>query len=169
MLDVALHHFQGIGIAEKSVDTLNCMILKVPKATIAEACYKLNNMIRPGFSATPISCFFRRQTHGHLPNLFDKECKLIENIQKRIANQFAVAGRRGHLNHDVFKVKDRGRVQDPATRRWNILGMVSNEITADDGSSRSYKITMGSGQELIRNGSNVRHSEIEAAVPEQSS
>ena len=116
-----------------------------------------------------MSCYFGRRTHGHLQNLFDKECKLIENIQKRIANQFAMAGRLGHFNHDVFKVGDRARVQDPAARMWSILGRVSNKITADDGSSRSYKIETDSGQELIRNGSHVRHSEREAAVPEQSS
>merc|ERR1711954_623258 len=104
-----------------------------------------------------MSCFFGRSPCGHLPNLFDKECKLIENIQKRVANHFTVAGRSGHFNHDIFKVRDRVRVQDPATRRWSILGEVSQEITADDGSTRSYEISMDSGQELIRNSSHVRH------------
>ena len=126
-------------------------------------------MIRPGSSATPLSCFFGRRTQGHLLNLFNKECKIIETIQKRIANQFAVGERRGHFNHNTFKVGDRVRVQDLSSRRWSILGKVKNKITADDGSSRSYKIRTDSGQELIRNGSHVRHSEREAGVPEQSS
>ena len=111
------HHHQGNGIAEKSVNTLKRMIQKVPKASIAEACFKLNNMIRPGAKASPLSCFFGRKTHGHLPNKFDKERKIAKTIQKRIMHQFAVANRRGHFNHDVFKAGDRVCLQEPTTQR----------------------------------------------------
>ena len=52
------HHHQGNGSAEKSVDTLKRIFLKVPKASIAEASWKLNNMIRPGMTAMPMFCFF---------------------------------------------------------------------------------------------------------------
>ena len=98
-----------------------------------------------------------------------KECQIIETMQKCIANQFALAEKRGHYNHDSFKVGDRVRVQDPESRRWNILGEVTSEIKAEDSSTKSYKVRSDSGQELIRNGSHIRHSEREAAVPEQSS
>ena len=113
--------------------------------------------------------FFWEQDSGNLPNLFDKECQIIETIQKHIANQFALAEKRGNYNHDSFKVGDRVRVQDPSSRRWSILGEITNKITADDGSFKSYEIRSDPGQELIRNGSHIRHSEREAAVPEQSS
>ena len=96
------------------------MLQKVPKASIAEASWKLNNMIRPGMTATPMSCFFGRRTRGHLPNLFDRECQIVETIQKRIQNQFNLAQKRGHFNNDTFSVGDRVRVQDPASRKWNI-------------------------------------------------
>ena len=76
------HYHQGSGIAEKLVDTLKHMIQKVPKATISEACFKLNNMIRPGSKATPLSFFFGRHFCGHLLNQFNKECKIKETIQK---------------------------------------------------------------------------------------
>ena len=39
------HHHQGNGLAEKSIDTLNRMLQKVPRASVAEANFKLNNMI----------------------------------------------------------------------------------------------------------------------------
>merc|ERR1711954_114905 len=55
------HHHSGNGSAEKSVDTLKRMMLKVPKATIAEASWKLNNMVRPGMKTTPLDCFFVRR------------------------------------------------------------------------------------------------------------
>ena len=145
------------------------MIQKVLKASIGEACFELYNMIRPGSKATPLSCFFGRRTHSHLPNQFYKECRIVETIQKRILNQFAVASRRGHFNHDVFKSGDRVCLQDPATRRWNILGTVLKELIANDGSTRSSEKTTDLGQELVRNGSHVRHSEREAADPEQRS
>ena len=164
----SLHHHQGNGLAEKSVDTLKRMLLKVPKASIAEACLKLNNMVRPGMKATLMSCFFGRRTRGHLPNLFDPECQIVETIQKRIENQFNLAQRRGHFNSDTFSVGNRVRVQDPASRMWNILGVVSSEIAADDGSTRSYEVETDSGQVLVRNGSHIKHSE-KSAAPEQNS
>ena len=84
-------------------------------------------------------------------------------------NQFAVATKRGQFNHDFFKSGDRVCIQDPATRRWNILGTVLKKVKADDGSTRSYEITTDIGQELVRNGTHVRHSEREPADPEQRS
>ena len=116
------------------------MLQKVPKASIAEASWKLNNMTRPGMTATQMSCFFGRRTRGHLPNLFDCECQIVKTIQKRIQNQFNLAQKRGHFNNDIFNVGDRVRVQDPASRKWNILGVISSGITADDGLTRSYEV-----------------------------
>ena len=84
-------------------------------------------------------------------------------------HQFAVANRRGHFNHDVFKAGDRVCLQDPTIGRGNILGTVSKEMTANNGSTRSYEISTDIGQELVRNGSHIRHSEREPADPEQRS
>ena len=78
-----------------------------------------------------------------------------------------MANRRGHFNRDVFKSGDRVCLQDPTTRRWNILGTVSKELIANDGSTQSYEISMDKWQELVRNGSHIRHSEREPADPEQ--
>ena len=144
------------------------MLLKVPKASIAEACWKLNNMVQPGMKATPMSCFFSRRTRSHLPNDFNRECQIVETIYKQIENQFNLAQRRGHFNNDTFSVGNWVRVQDPASRKWNILGVVLNEIAASDGSTRSYEVETDSGQVLVRNGSHIKHSE-KSAAPEQSS
>ena len=72
-------------------------------------------------------------------------------------------------NPDVFKSGDRVCLQDPTTRRWDILGTVLKELIANDGSSRSYEINTDIGRELVRNGSHIRHSEREPADPEQGS
>ena len=142
--------------------------MKVPKASIAEACWKLSNMVRPGMKATPMSCFFGRRTRGHLLNLFDCKCQILETIQRRIQNQFNLAQRRGHFNNDTFSVGNRLRVQDPASRKWNILGVISSEIAADDGLTKLYEVRADSGQELVRNGTHIKHSK-KLAVPELSS
>ena len=115
-----------------------------------------------------MSCFFRRRTRVHLPNLFDHECQIIKTIQKRLENQFNLAQRRGHFNNDSFSVGYRVRVKDPASRKWNILGVISREIAAYDGSTKSYEVRSDSGQELVRNGTHIKHSE-KLAVPEQNS
>ena len=85
------HHHSGNGSAEKSVDTLKRMMLKVPKANIAEASWKLNNMVRPGMETTPMNCFLGRRMRSHLPNDFNRECKIVETLYKRIQNQFNIA------------------------------------------------------------------------------
>ena len=52
------HHHAGNGAAEKSVDTLKRMLKKVPTATVEEASWKLNGMVRPGMKSSPMECFF---------------------------------------------------------------------------------------------------------------
>ena len=162
------HHYSGNGSAEKSVDTLKRMMLKVPKATIAEASWKLNNMVRPGMKTSPMNCFFGRRTRSHLPNDFNRECNIVETLYKRIQNQFNIAQKRGHYNNDTFSPGNRVRVQDPASRKWDILGVITNEIAASDGSTRSYKIETDAGHVLVRNGSHIKHTE-RSAVAEQDS
>ena len=125
-------------------------------------------MVQPGMKATPMSCFFGRRTRGHIRNDFNPECQIVETIYKRIENQFNLAQRRGHFNNDTFSVGNQVRVQNPASRMWNILGVISSKIAADEGSTRSYEVEADSGQILVRNGSHINHSE-KSAVPEQSS
>ena len=59
-------------------------------------------------------------------------------------------------------------MQDPASRKWNILGVVLNEIAASDGSTRSYEVETDSGQISVWNGSHIKHSE-KSAAPEHNS
>ena len=99
--------------------------------------------------------------------MFDKECRIVETMEKRIKHQFSVATRRGHFNRDVFKSWDRVRLQDPLTRKSDILGTISKELAANDGSIQSYEVNTDKGQDLVRNGSHVRHSESEPAEPER--
>ena len=49
------------------------------------------------------------------------------------------------------------------------LKTVSKELTANDVSTRSYEIRTDIGQELVRNGSHIRHLEREIADPQQRS
>ena len=118
--------------------------------------------------ATPMSCFFGRRTRSHLPNNFNRECHIVETLYKQIKNQFNLAQRRGHFNNDTFSVGNQVRVQDPASRKWNILGVVLNKIAASDGSTRSYEVETDSGQILVRNGSHIKQSE-KSAAPEKNS
>ena len=153
------HHHAGNRAAEKSVDTLKRMLMKVPTATVEEASWKLNGMVRPGMKSSPMECFFGRRTRSHLPNAFNRECQIVETLYKRIKNQFNIASRRGHFNRDTFGPGDRVRVQDPGTRRWDILGTVKTEIAAGDGSSHSYEAETDDGATLTRNGTHIIHSE----------
>ena len=63
---------------------------------------------------------------------------------------------------------NRVRIQDPASRKWDILGVVLNEIVASDGLTQSYKIETDAGQVLVRNGSHIKHSEKSAAAEQDS-
>ena len=87
----------------------------------------------------------------------------VEILYKRIQNQFNIASRRGHFNRDTFGPGDRVRVQDPGTRKWDILGTVTAKISAGDGSSRSYKVENDDRATLTRNRTHIKHSEQSAA------
>ena len=134
------HHHQGNEIAKKSVDTLKCVMQKVPTPTVEEACFKLNSRIRRGAKANPLSCFFGRKTKGDLPNMFNKVCHIMETVERHIKNQFEIAQRREHLSWDVFKVGDRVCLRNQASTKWDILGKVVREIEADDGSIQSSEV-----------------------------
>ena len=116
----------------------------------------------------PLHCFFGRRTRSHLPNDFNRECKIVETLCKRIQNQFNIAQKRGHFNKDTFSPGNRVRVQDPASRKWDILGVVTSKIAASDGSTCSYEIETDAGQVLVRNSSHIKHSE-QSAVAENDS
>ena len=91
--------------------------------------------------------------------MFTKEFRIVETIEKQIKHQFPVVKRRGHFNRDVFKSGDRVHLQHPLTRKLDILGNISKELEASDGSIQSYEVDTHMGQNLICNGSNIRHSE----------
>ena len=70
-------------------------------------------------------------------------------------------GPRKLLNMDLFEVGKK----DFLTTTCKLSGLILGESLAN----KSYKITTDSGQELVRNGSHVRHSERETADLEQRS
>ena len=59
-------------------------------------------------------------------------------------------------------------MQDPGTRKWDILGVVTAKIAASDGSSCSYEVETDDGAVLVRNATHIKHSE-RTAVEESSS
>ena len=91
----------------------------------------------------------------------------METIEKRIKHQFAIATRRGHFNREVFKAGGRVCLQDPLTRKFDILGTIAKDLAANDESIQSYKGNTDKGHNLVRNGSHIRHSGSEPAEPER--
>jgi len=75
----------------------------------------------------------------------------------RAKKQRLVAERKGRKSADEFKLGDRVRVQDVATKKWNKSGVVQEAREADDGQSVSFIIKMDNGNESIRHRSHLKH------------
>ena len=64
-----------------------------------------------------------------------------------------------NLEEDHFEEGDKVVLQDMASKRWTVKGVINKGRTSEDGSVRSFIIVKENGQETIRN---ARHIKFEA-------
>ena len=95
--------------------------------------------------------------------MFEKECRIAGTIKKHIKYQFSVTNRRGHFSRDI---SSQG-TESACNTHSQEDGAISKELAANDGSIQSYEVYTDKGQDRVRNGSHIRHSESEPPEPER--
>ena len=78
-------------------------------------------------------------------------------IQKKSEEQMQVAKKLGRRSVDTFKTGDLVVAQNARTGKWTIRGRVTKARTAEDGTSRSFKVETEAGKTTLRNSRHLRH------------
>ena len=129
----------------------------ISKRVLREVVFDLNNHRAADDSGSPAERFLKRGIRSRLPNSCRKDLESEDLMAIRAKKQRLVAERKGRKSADEFKLGDRVRVQDVATKKWNKSGVVQEAREADDGQSVSFIIKMDNGNESIRHRTHLKH------------
>ena len=77
-------------------------------------------------------------------------------IAARNERQKKLAEKLGRRSKDHFEEGDRVVLQDMATKRWTIKGVIKEGRISEDGSVRSFIIVKENGRETIRNARHIK-------------
>ena len=77
---------------------------------------------------------------SRLPNSIDPEIKSSELIKRRILKHDARIKNKNRTNKILYQVGQRVRLQNIATRDWDLKGTIDKVRIADDGRIYSYDV-----------------------------
>ena len=89
---------------------------------------------------SPADRFFGRSLRTRLPNSVNPEIKSDELIKRRITKHDARIKNKNKRNKILYKIGERVRLQNVATRDWDLKGTIERVRTADDGQVVSYDV-----------------------------
>merc|ERR1711888_512089 len=89
-------------------------------------------------TGSPADRFFGRSVRSRLPNSVDPEIKNDELIEKRIKKHDARITNKNKRNKKIYQVGQCVRLQNVATRDWDLKGTVERVRHTDDGRVVSY-------------------------------
>ena len=81
-------------------------------------------------------------------------------IAARNERQKKLAKKLGRRSKDNFEEGDKVVLQDMASKRWTVKGVIKEGRTSEDGSVRSFVIVKENGRETIRNARHIKFAAI---------
>ena len=100
-----------------------------------------------------------RPIKTYLPELIRRQINHQALIAARNERQKKLAEKLGRRSKDHFEEGDKVVLQDMASKRWTVKGVIKEGRISEDGSVRSFIIVKENGRETIRN---ARHIKFEA-------
>merc|ERR1712030_188118 len=114
--------------------------VKLTSGHLNELIFAINTTTSSECTGSPADRFFGRSVRSRLPNSVDPEVKSNELIEKRIRKHDARITNKNKRNKVRYQIGQRVRLQNVATRDWDLKGTVESLRTADDGRVVSYYI-----------------------------
>merc|ERR1712215_479827 len=105
-----------------------------------ELLFAINTTISKEGTGSPADRFFGRSIRSKLPNSVDPGIKSDKLIEKRIEKHDGRITKKNKTNKILYEVGQRVRLQNVATRDWDLEGTVERLRYADDGRVVSYYI-----------------------------
>ena len=150
------------GAAERGVGQIKSLLEKLGKKSLLSQDYlnmivfKINSHVTRN-QGSALMRFFGREVVTYMPTLVKKRFDQAALIQKRAEQQMQVAKKLGRRSVDTFKTGDLVVAQNARTGKWTIRGRVTKARTAEDGTSRSFKVETEAGKTTLRNARHLRH------------
>ena len=136
------YHPQSNSLAERGVlsvkNGLRMSAVRLTKNHLNELIFAINTTTSSEGTGSPADRFFGRSVRSRLPNSFDPEVRSNELIKKRITKNDARIKNKNKRNKIIYQIGQRVRLQNVATRDWDLKGTIDRVRTADDGRVVSY-------------------------------
>merc|ERR1711947_2969 len=137
-----VYHPQSNSLAERSVQSvksgLKKSVVRLTSLHLNELLFAINTTTSSEGTGSPADRFFGRSVRSRLPNSVDPGIKSNELIEKRIKKHDARITNKNKRNKIIYQVGQRVRLQNVATRDWDLKGIVDRVRTADDAWVVSY-------------------------------
>ena len=114
--------------------------VKLTSGHLNELIFAINTTTSSEGTGSPADRFFGRSVRSRLPNSVDPGIKSNELIEKRIKKHDARITNKNKRNKVIYQVGQRVRLQNVATRDWDLKGTIERLRYADDGRVVSYFI-----------------------------
>ena len=92
-----------------------------------------------------------------LPNNISGEIDHSSLIAARHNWQEKLATQKGRVSREKFGIGDKVVIQNPATRKWTIIGTNESKREAEDGNNQSFIIILDQGGEALKNKRYIKH------------
>ena len=138
------YHPQSNSLAERGVlsvkNGLKKSAVKLTAGHLNELVFAINTTTSSEGTGSPADRFFGRLIRSRLPNSVDPGINSDKLIRQRIEKHDAMISDKNKRNKIVYQVVQRVRLQNVATRDWDLKGTVERLRYADDGRVVSYYI-----------------------------
>ena len=114
--------------------------VRLTKQHLNELTFAINTTTSSEGTGSPAERFFGRSVRSRLPNSINPEIKSSELIKRRILKHDARIKNKNRTNKILYQVGQRVRLQNIATRDWDLKGTIDRVRTADDGRVLSYDV-----------------------------
>merc|ERR1712105_451576 len=138
------YHPQSNSMAERSIQSvksgLKKSVVRLTSLHLNELLFAINTTSSSEGTGSPADRFFGRSIRSRLPNSVDPGIKSDKLIEKRIEKHDERITKKNKKNKILYKVGQRVRLQNVATKDWDLKGTVERLRYADDGRVVSYYI-----------------------------
>ena len=114
--------------------------VKLTSVHLNELIFAINTTTSSEGTGSPADRFFGRSVRSRLPNSVDPGINSDKLIKKRIEKHDARITNKNKRNKIIYQVGQQVRLQNIATRDWDLKGTVERLRYADDGRVVSYYI-----------------------------
>merc|ERR1712055_1063134 len=143
------YHPQNRSLVERGVQSvkndLRKSSIRLTRQHLDEITFAINDTASSEGTRSANERFFGRSIRSKLPNSINPEIKSSELISRRIQKHDDRIKNKNKTNKILYEIGQRVRLQNVATRDWELKGTIDQMRTTDDGRVVSYDVLTDKG------------------------